>query len=751
MVPVMARSIAHYEIIGTLGEGGMGIVYAARDARLDRTVALKMIRRGSTDPEAAERLRREARAAATVSHPNICQLYDIGEEDGTLFIAMEYLEGESLATRLGRGPLPLEEAVQTTLSTLAALEALHARGLIHRDLKPSNIFLTPHGVKLLDFGLACGIGLDADVTRLTLPGVVLGTPQYLPPEQLHGQSVDARADLFAAGVVLYEMLTGRPPFGGASLPEIAHAIAYEHPPALGGSSAVAAVDRVIHKAIAKRPGDRYPSARAMADDLRTTLLHSDSVSMPHQIRPMTRLIVLPFRMLRPDPEIDFLAFSLSDALTTSLSGLDSLVVRSSLTTAGFGSGDVDLQTVAAKAEVDAVLTGTLLRADDQLRVTTQLAEVPSGTVLWSQTTQLKIGDVFALQDALTSRIVESLAVPLSARDERALKRDVPANAKAYEFYLRANQIAYQSRNWRVACDLYRQAVAEDPEYAPAWARLARIYRVLAMYSDEGSAENYALAEEAFQRALHLNPDLPLAHHLYTVVEVETGRAQQAMLRLLGRARSQSADPEVFAGLVQACRYAGLERPAIAAYEHARRLDPQIRTAVSHAYLMAGEYELAMQTDLEDPPLMTGLALYLLGRREEALAHMRALMTPGMPEFYRLFVQLSLDAVEENRATARAAADEILGLWNLRDPCATYYLARTLTRIEHPRAIELLRRAVEGGFHAYSFFTKDPWLDGIRSDREFRGILETAERRRREAAEAYAGAGGERILGSVYRT
>jgi serine/threonine protein kinase/tetratricopeptide (TPR) repeat protein len=745
----MARSIAHYEITGTLGEGGMGIVYAARDERLNRTVALKMIRRGSTDPEAAERLRREARAAATVSHPNICQLYDIGEEQGDLFIAMEYLEGESLAARLTRGPLPLNEAVQITLSTLSALDALHTRGLIHRDLKPSNIFLTPHGVKLLDFGLACGAGLDPDVTRLTMPGTVLGTPQYLPPEQLRGEPVDARGDLFAAGVVLYEMLTGRPPFSGSSMPEIAHAIVYEHPPALGGSPAVVAIDRIIHKAIAKRTQDRYPSAGTMADDLRATLLQMDSGSVA-QVRPMTRLIVLPFRMLRADPEIEFLAFSLSDALTTSLSGLDSLVVRSSLTTGAFGTGDVDLQMVAAKAEVDAVLTGTLLRADDQLRVTTQLAEVPSGTILWSQTTQVKIGDVFTLQDALTNRIVESLSVPLSARDERVLKRDVPANAKAYEFYLRANQIAYESKNWRVACELYRHAVEEDPGYAPAWARLARIYRVLAMYSDDSSVDNYALAEDAFKRALELNPDLSIAHNLFTAVEVETGRAQQAMLRLLQRARSQSGDSELFAGLVQACRYAGLERPAIAAYEHARRLDPHIRTAVSHAYFMSGEYERVVETDQEDPPMLTALALDLMGRRSDAAAHLRAHILPGVPMLYRLFLDGLLGVIEGDRAAARKAADEILKLWRLRDPCATYYLTRTLASIEHPRALEMFRRAVEGGFHAYSFFIRDPWLDKIRSDRGFKAIVEVAEAGCREASLAFVAAGGERILGPVHR-
>jgi serine/threonine protein kinase/tetratricopeptide (TPR) repeat protein len=745
----MRRSIGHYEITGTLGEGGMGIVYAARDERLNRIVALKMIR-GTADPEAAERLRREARAAATVSHPNICQLYDIGEEEGNLFIAMEYLEGESLATRLTRGPVPLTEAVQMALSMLGALDALHARGLIHRDLKPSNIFLTPHGVKLLDFGLACGTGLDAEATRLTLPGTVLGTPQYLSPEQLRGQPVDARTDLFATGAVLYEMLTGRTPFAGASMPDIAHAIVYEHPPALGGSSAVAAVDRVIHKAIAKRPQDRYDSARAMADDLRATLMLSDSSTATHQVRPMTRLIVLPFRMLRPDPEIDFLGFSLSDALTTSLSGLDSLVVRSSLTTAAFGGGEIDLQTVAAKAEVDAVLTGTLLRAEDQLRVTTQLAEVPSGTVLWSQTTQLRIGDVFTLQDSLTSRIVESLAVPLSARDERALKHDVPASAKAYEFYLRANQIAYESRNWRVAFDLYRQAVAEDPLYAPAWARLARIHRLLAMFSDEGSDENYTLAEEAFQRALQLNPDLSIAHNLYTAVEVETGRARPAMLRLLARVGSQSGDPELFAGLVQACRYAGLEGSAIAAYEHARRLDPQVRTAVSHAYFAAGDYDRALATDLEDPPIMSALILDMLGRREEAVARLRAVRLPGMPRVYRLFFDLSIAALERDAERVRTTGDELLRLWRLRDPCAMYYCARMLAVTAHPRATEMLRRSVEGGFHASRLFKHDPWLDGIRSDRAFRAIVDLADSHRREAVEAYVAAGGERILGPVQR-
>ena len=736
----MSRTIGPYEITGTLGEGGMGIVYAARDSRLNRSVALKMIRGPISDPAAAERLRREARAAASVNHPNICQLYDLGEDDSELYIAMELLEGESLATRLSRGPVPLGESVAISVATLSALDALHNAGLMHRDLKPSNIFLTPHCVKILDFGLARGTGVDQAETRLTTPGTIVGTPQYLAPEQIAGRELDSRVDVFAAGAVLYEMLTGRPAFAGGSLPEIVHAIVYEQPPALGGSPAVAAVDRVIHKAIAKRPQDRYGSAAVMADELRsvTSLVDSGTVS---SVRPMTRLIVLPFRVLRADPDIDFLAFSLSDALTTSLSGLDSLVVRSSLAASRFAGESFDLEGIAAKADVDAVLTGTLLRADDQLRVTAQLVETPHGTVRWSQTTQVTLGDIFQLQDALTKRIVESLSVPLSARDERMLKRDVPATARAYEFYLRANQIAYEAKTWTVARDLYRQCLQEDPDYAPAWARLGRIYRVIAMYSDEGSQDNYALAEEAFRRALELNPDLSIAHNLFTAIELETGRAREAMLRLLDQARQQPADSELFAGLVQACRYAGLEGPAIAAHEHARRLEPQIRTAASHAYLAAGDYERAIETDQDDPPYLTVLALDLLGRRDEAIANLNRHIGPGIPRLFRMIFEATRATLEGNHEAARRAGDEILKLWRLRDPCATYYLARMLAVVGHPDALRMLKQSVEGGFNPYAFLRRDPWLDPLRADPAFGEVLRFAEAQYRDAADAFVAAGG----------
>jgi serine/threonine protein kinase len=317
---ILPARIGRYAIERKLGEGGMGVVYAARDDRLDRTIAVKTLSAPANDETSRQRLWREARAAASVNHPNVCQIYEIGEDAGRLFIAMELLEGEALAERLRRGPLSTAEAVPAGLGMLAALSALHARGIVHRDLKPSNVFLTVHGVKLLDFGLARPEldGSLSPATGLTRTGIVMGTPRYMAPEQVTGEAVDSRSDLFAAGAILFEMLAGRPAFNGRTIAEVLHGTRYEQPPALTGSPAVAAVDRVIRRAMAKRPAERPVSADAMAEDLRS-IPGVRSGATPSLAHALTRVVVLPFRVLRPDVETDFLAFSLPDAIATSLS------------------------------------------------------------------------------------------------------------------------------------------------------------------------------------------------------------------------------------------------------------------------------------------------------------------------------------------------------------------------------------------------------------------------------------------------
>lgn len=741
----MSEQLGHYQILRKLGEGGMGVVYAARDTRLDREVALKTVPVPNGDLAARERFWREARAAAKVNHPRICQLFDVGEADGRLFLAMELLAGESLAARIARGALPIREAIQISLGILSALEELHRSGLVHRDLKPSNVFLTPAGVKLLDFGLARPIELAAslDVTRLTMPGTILGTPQYLAPERIAGGEGDARGDIFAAGAILFEMLAGRPAFGGATLLEILHAVAHDQPPVLSGSPAVSAIDAIVHRALSKRSADRYASAKDMAGELRATLARVSTGEMP-EVRPVTRLMVLPFRLLRPDADVDFLAFSLPDAITASFSGLDSVVVRSSLAAARFL--DASPATLAADAQVDLVLSGTLLRAGDQVRIQTQLMEVPSGTVVWSHTTQVVLGDIFHLQDTLTRRIVDSLAAPLNARDRRRLVQDVPASPEAYELFLRANTLGNDSRHWTTARDLYRKCVELDPGFAPAWARLGRCYRVLAKFDLQGEAvDSAALAEQAFARALELNPDLSVAHHLSTYLEVERGRALAAVVRLLGRVREHLNDPELYAGIVHACRYVGLLDASIAASERARRLDPNVRTSVAHTLFMAGEYERAIAEDIDVPPYTSISALLLLGREEEA----RSLIAVSRRDYSAAHlssivgVQTALldgNPDETIRLTRRVLATQF------HDPEGWYYWGRMLLAAgQTTMGCDLVVRAMNGGYHCYAGLVRDPWLDPVRSDPGFVHALRVVERSHREAQAVFDREGGPLLL------
>jgi serine/threonine protein kinase len=742
----MVEQVAQYRIMHKLGEGGMGVVYAAHDERLDRSVALKVLHAGASDESGRRRLWREARSAAAVNHPNVCQLYEVGESEGQLFIAMELLEGESLAQRLVGGPMAVSEATHVALGVLEALEPLHRRSVVHGDLKPSNIFLTVHGVKLLDFGVARTAGPGGSGTSPTRLETMAGTPHYLAPEQLSGGAADARSDLFALGTVLYEMLSGHRPFTGDSTVEVLHAVLHHEPPPLGGSTAVANVDRVLRQALAKDPERRFPGAGAMAGELRAALLLADSSGTQVRAQPLRRMIVLPFRIMRPDPETDFLAFSLPDAITSSLSSLDSIVMRSSLTAARFGAGTVDLEEVAARADVDIVLSGTLLRAGDQLRVTTQLAEARGGSLVWSQTSQVALGDLFQLQDALTRRIVESLAVPLSVRDQRALQLDVPADPKAYEFYLRANQLALQSSEWTVARDLYLRCLELDPDFAPAWARLGRVHRGIAQYGGEQADLNYERAQQALQRALELNPDLPIAHHLSTQVEIDWGRAQHAMVRLLARAALHPNDAELFAGLTQSCRYCGLLDASIAAHEQAIRLDPSTRTSVNHAYLMRGDYQSSIDTNVEDPPLMSAFAMDLAGRREEAIALMLRTGERPLPRLFKAFVD-SVRLVIEGRMPE--ALTHLVWMYEnptFRDPCALFYFGRLMARAgDSPRALSVLERSVHGGFLCFEFMTRDPWLAPLRAEDSFRQLLRATEVRERAARAAFIEAGGDRIL------
>ena len=727
----------------------MGVVYAAHDPQLDRRIAIKTIATSTSDRSARERLRREARAAAGISHPNVCQIYEIGDDNGELFIAMELLEGESLASRLLRGAVPLGEALQISLAMLGGLDAIHRRSLVHRDLKPSNVFLTPHGVKVLDFGLARPAHEAADTAvALTLSGALVGTPAYMAPEQVINSPVDVRTDLFSTAVVLFEMLAGRPPFAGRSTVDTLHAIVHHQPPALGGSTAVAATDRVVRRALAKRPEDRYQTATEMAEALRALLAQSDVHEIAPRALATTRLIVLPFRLLRPDPDIDFLPFGLADAIATSLSALESLVVRSSMTASRFNTETLDLKQVADVAEVDAVVTGTLLKAGDRLRVAAQLLAVPDGTIIWSESSQVAVGDVFQLQDDLAHRIVESLALPLTAREHRDMKRDVPASPKAYEMYLRANTFFYSPKDWTIARDLYEECVRLDPQYAPAWARLARCHRLSAKFGDQtpgiSMIERFAQADAAFRKALELNPELPLAHNLYTGLQADLGHAEDAMVRLLSQAKARTADPELFAGLVHACRYCGLLDASIAADERAKQLDSKVPTSIAQTYWMRGEYEKAID-DTGATGYVSALALASLGRDADAVAFLRQREEQNPSPFVQRYLMVLRTLIEGNYQQTLQLLEVVTP--HNPDPESIFYIARTYARLGgRDRAVAELARAIERGFFSYATMLRDPWFDSVRGDERFREALRRAEERHRTARTRFIAAGGERLLG-----
>jgi len=465
---------------------------------------------------------------------------------------------------------------------------------------------------------------------------------------------------------------------------------------------------------------------------------------PAEKKVVTRLIVLPFRMLRPDPETDFLAFSLPDALTTSLTALKSLVVRSSLAASRFAGEAQDLKTIAAAADVDLIVTGTLLAAGDEIRVTAQLTEAASGTLMWSHATQTTIGNVFRLQDELTERVVDSLALPLTAREQWILRQDVPANPKAYEYYLRGNQFSHDSKQWSAARDLYLRCVDADPCFAPAWARLGRMHHVMAKYLPTGAREGLERSEAAFRQALDLNPDLAIAHKFCAQLEVDLGRAGDAMARLLPRAQG-AADPELFAGLVSPLRYSGLLRAAVMAHTRAVALEPKIRTSVPHAWFLGRDYARVAAGRIEDNPYIVALAMAEVGRREEALAGLRALEEKTRTRL-RDFIIAARTLMEGDAAASVAAVRSIVAS-EFSDPEGLYYLTRHLARLgEADAALELFRRVVGGGFCCYPAMLEDPWLDEVRRRAEFTRLMENAEQRHRAAEKEFERLEGDRVLG-----
>ena len=669
----------HYEIIAQIGEGGMGEVYKARDIRLDRTVAVKVIGDGlGGDPTMRERLLREARAASSLNHPNICTVHDVHDGDRP-FIAMEWVEGESLAQRLGSGaPVPITDLVRLAIQVADALDTAHIRGIVHRDLKPANLFVTRRGdAKILDFGLAqispAVVQVSGDQAtmvaerRLTNRGEALGTVSYMAPEQARGERVDARSDLFSLGIVLYEMATGRSPFASPTTALTFDAILNRQPPPSRtvNGEVPTVLDQIIGRLLSKEPGGRYQSARLLHDELQALLetLQRDQSGGRAKIAPS--IAVLPFTNLSPEPENEYLADGITEEVINTLAQIKGLQVAARTSSFAFKGKTPDLADVAAKLRVAHVLTGSVRKAGARLRVTVQMVNSHDGLAVWSERYDRQADDIFQIQDEIAAAIAEKLRLSLmDTAGDSAAKRGTD-NIEAYELYLKGRFFVNQ-RGAGIAKGLecYERALALDPGYGaahggiaialallgfygyvPAYETLPRARRAAhnAIASGHALAEAYtvlqfvsfcydwdwAQSEREFAQATTLNAKLPIAYQWHSLYLAARGRFDEAVA---AAARTVEIDPlSALAHAVHAFSfvYAGRFDETVAAARRVEQLDPQVwiadyaLTAAScgsgriEEALSAGE-RCAAKSERHPWPLMTlSVAYSLAGRIADA--------------------------------------------------------------------------------------------------------------------------------------
>ncbi len=554
----MTNSIAHYKTLEKLGAGGMGEVYLAEDTRLGRKVALKLLPDSYRyDPERRERFLQEALAASAMRSPNVATIYDFGESDRTMFIAMEYVEGELLSKRLEGGPLDIHLAIDSASQVCEALDEAHSLGIIHRDIKSSNVIVTPNGlVKVLDFGLAKIVPpqnppVDDTTVRLgleTAPGVILGTLAFMAPEQARGLEVDGRSDLFSLGVLLYEMLTGKRPFAGATTGDLLVSILNREPEPLARISPAipAEMQWIVSKALCKDRTLRYQTARDFIADLRVVAqslntkflspfggfdFTASQYGHPSVCEPITRdsrlrrrarkqidsIAVLPLINSTDDPDLDYLSDGITESLINALARIPKLRVMARATVFRYKGREVDPQRVGYDLNVRAVMIGRMQRVRDYFTISAELVDVSDGSLLWGEQYARMPSDILSLQDEISSDIAKQLRLKLTSSDRRRLAKPHTRNAEAYELYLKGR---YHWGKWteagfREAKACYEKALGSDPCFALAYSGLGEVYCAQSYFSSDQAQSRAAIlrSRACAQRALEIDDALAEAHLL----------------------------------------------------------------------------------------------------------------------------------------------------------------------------------------------------------------------------------------------
>jgi non-specific serine/threonine protein kinase len=620
--------LLHYRLVDKIGEGGMGVVWRAADTKLDRDVAIKILPAAfSSDPERLARFRREAKLLASVNHPNVAAIYGIESVDDTHFLVLELVPGQGLDELLKAGALPPARALEIARGVAEGLQAAHATDIIHRDLKPANVRITPEGkVKVLDFGLArageapatqVDSSLSPTVTSAgTKFGVILGTAAYMSPEQARGQQLDRRTDVWSFGCLLYECLTGTRPFGGATVSDSIARILERNPdlealPAETPPSVRALLTQCLQKDRDGRPAemgqaiaafDSALSAPAPAAGGRGRLLaigipvvliailaawmlskDDEGAPAPAPAVEATKkmMAVLPFDNMGP-AEDEYFAEGMSEEISARLASIDGLGLIGRTSAMQYKDSSKTVRQIGDELNIDYMLDGTVRwqRSGEasRVRVTPQLIRVSDASQIWTQVYEAEMSDIFEVQSDIAGQVADALDLALGVSAKRTLDERPTDNVEAYDFYLRGldySHNSYLENNLRIAAQMYEKAIELDPEFALAWATLANCHESLYWFYYDRSPERLAMAKEALDTALRLDPDLPEAHlvmgwyHYHGFLDYEAALASFAIAE-----REIPDDLDLHGGIASVHRRQGKWEAALARFERMAEIDPR---------------------------------------------------------------------------------------------------------------------------------------------------------------------------------